>query len=324
MARSVPHRAPCARMLKFFVGRLLASFGVLFGVASLTFMLLHLTPGDPVEVMLGETSAQSDRAALREALGLNQPLPVQYVNYLTDTFSADLGASLYSNQPVATLIAERLPYTLSLTVTALVFAVSLALPLGVIAALRRGSSVDAAASMVAVAGLSIPNIWLGPLLIYVFAFALGWVPVAGAEGARSLILPTVTLGTSLAAVLMRMTRASLLEVLHAPYIVAARARGLPARWLLLRYALRNAALPILTVIGLQLGALLGGAVVTEAIFAWPGLGQLLVESIQRRDYPVVQGVVLFVGVAYVLVNMAVDIGYGWLDPRVRLTRASSA
>lgn len=300
------------------LSRLMSAGVVLLGVASLTFLLLHLTPGDPVEVMLGEAASGADRESLRAALGLDAPLPIQYLDYLAHTLRGDLGRSLYADVPVASMILARLPYTLTLTAAALGFAVLMALPLGAIAALHRGRAGDVIASGVAIAGLSIPNIWLGPLLIVIFAFEAGWVPVAGAVGWRSLILPTVTLGTALAAVLARMTRATLLEVLSAPYVTAARARGLGRLRVLFLYAGRNAALPVLTVVGLQLGALLGGAVVTESIFAWPGLGQLLVEAIQRRDYPVVQGVVLFVGAAYVLVNMLIDIGYTRLDPRIRV------
>lgn len=305
-------------MLAHLFTRLLAALSVLVGVATLTFLLLHLTPGDPVEVMLGESATGADRTALRTALGLDQPLQVQYVNYIADTLRGDLGVSLYSGEQVAAMIRARLPFTLVLTLGALGFAIVMALPLGAIAALHRGRPADMLASGLAVAGLSIPNIWLGPLLLLIFAFHLGWVPVGGSAGWRSLVLPTLTLGTALSAVLARMTRATLLEVLGAPFVTAARARGLGALRVLVLYAGRNAALPLLTVIGLQLGALLGGAVVTETIFAWPGIGQLLVEAIQRRDYPVVQGVVLFVGVAYVLVNALVDIGYAALDPRVRL------
>lgn len=297
--------------------RLLASAGVIAGVALLTFLLLHLVPGDPVEAMLGESATPADRAALRAELGLDAPLPFQLARYAAALVRLDLGQSLVSRRPVGELIAERFPATLQLAAAALGLAIAVAVPLGVLAARRRGGSADQAAMGLALLGMSVPTFWLGPLLMLVFAVWLGWTPISGREGIDSLILPAATLGTGMAAVLARMTRASLLETLGEDYIRTARAKGLSEARVVWRHGLRNAALPVVTVLGMQLGALLGGAVITETVFSWPGIGSLLVESIQRRDYPVVQGCVLLVSVTYVLVNTATDALYAWLDPRVR-------
>ena len=230
----------------------------------------------------------------------------------------DLGISLHSRRPIADILLERLPATLELAAVSLLFALLIALPLGVMAATRRDSAADYGAMGFSLLGISIPNFWLGPLLILVFSLWLGWTPVSGREGGASLILPALTLGTSLAAVLARMVRSSLLEVLGEDYIRTARAKGLPERSVIWGHALRNAWLPVITLLGLQLGALLGGAVITETVFSWPGIGSLLVESIQQRDYPVVQACVLMISLAYVLVNTLTDLLYGWLDPRIRL------
>jgi peptide/nickel transport system permease protein len=301
----------------FLVRRLLGSAGVIAGVALLTFLLLHLVPGDPVEAMLGESASPADRAALRAELGLEAPLPVQLGRYAVGLSQLDLGRSLASRRPVAELIGERFPATVQLAAAALGLAVLLAMPLGVLAARHRGGTGDRAAMGLALLGTSVPTFWLGPLLMLVFAVWLGWTPISGREGLDSLILPAVTLGTGMAAVLARMTRASLLETLGEDYIRTARAKGLGEARVVWRHGLRNAALPVVTVLGMQVGALLGGAVITETVFSWPGIGSLLVESIQRRDYPVVQGCVLLVSVTYVLVNTATDLLYAWLDPRVR-------
>ncbi len=289
----------------------------LWAVGTLVFLMLHWVPGDPVAVMLGEGATAVDQSVLRAQLGLDQPLWAQYVHWWLGLLQGDLGRSLFLHQPVAALIGERFVYTAQLAVLALAFAVVLAVPLGVWAALKAGRWPDSLAMGVSLLGVSIPNFWLGPMLILVFSLWLGWLPVSGAQAPLSWVLPTVTLGTALAAILTRMVRASLLEVLHEDYLRTARAKGLPGRVVVWRHALRNALLPVVTVLGLQLGTLLGGAVITEVVFDWPGLGQLLVESIQRRDYPVVQGVMLVVTAAYVLVNALTEWFYGVLDPRVR-------
>lgn len=290
---------------------------VVLGVVSLVFLLLHLIPGDPVEVMLGESARAADKDALREALGLNQPVWRQYVNYLSGLLHLDLGVSIHSQRPVSELLGERILSSVRLAVAALAVAMSLSLPLGVIAAYYRGRWPDHLASGFALVGLSIPNFWLGPLLILGFSVGLGWTPVSGDSGASSLVLPALTLGMSLAALNTRMLRSSLLEVLHEDFVRTARAKGQSELRTLLRHALPNALLPVLTLLGLQLGALLGGAIITEVVFAWPGIGSLLVEAIRQRDYPVVQACVLFVSLVYIGCNALVDWLYGSVDPRIR-------
>jgi peptide/nickel transport system permease protein len=297
--------------------RLGAAALVVLGVCTLVFLLIHLVPGDPVEAMLGEGARPADRTALAAALGLDRPLGQQYLTYLRGLVQLDLGQSFVYQRPVVALLADRLPATLTLAAVALALALLLAIPLGVIAACRRGRALDGVAMGFSLLGSSIPNFWLGPMLILVFSLWLGWTPVSGREGPVSLILPAITLGTSLAAILARMVRSSVLEVLGEDYVRTARAKGLAPAAVLWRHALRNAWLPVLTLVGLQLGGLLGGAVITETVFAWPGLGSLLVEAIQGRDYPVVQGCVLLVSLAYVLVNTATDLVYAWVDPRIR-------
>jgi peptide/nickel transport system permease protein len=299
-------------------GRLLSALGVALGVVCAVFVLIHLVPGDPLEVLVGESAPAADREALRHALGLDEPLHAQLRDYLAGLARLDLGTSLHSRRPVADLLAERFPATLELALAGLAVALVLAVPLGLLAAARQGRGWDSAAMVVALAGVSLPAFVLGPLLVLVFSVWLGWLPVSGREGPASLVLPAVTLGMALAAVISRMVRSSLLEALAEDYVRTARAAGADDRTVLLRHALPNAALPVVTVIGLQLGALLGGAVVTETVFAWPGVGQLTVEAIQRRDYPVVQGGVLLVSLAYVLVNTLTDLLYGLLDPRLSL------
>jgi peptide/nickel transport system permease protein len=266
--------------------------------------------------MLGESASGADRAALRAALGLDAPLPAQWWRFVSGLAAGDLGRSIGAQQTVATLIAERLPSTVVLALAALAIAITLALPLGLLSALRLGGVWDRATSVFAVLGMSLPSFVLGPLLMMVFAVWLGWLPVSGSERAIGLVLPAVTLGLALAAPLSRMVRAAVAEVLNEEFIRAAYARGLGAQQVLWRHALRNAALPVLTIIGMQLGALLGGAVVTEMVFGWAGLGQLTLEAIQRRDYPLVQGCVLVVSLGYVGVNLLTDAVYGLVDPRV--------
>lgn len=305
-------------MLTFILSRLLSAAIVVFGVPSLVFFLIHLVPGDPVEVMLGESAQLADRAALRHALGLDQPVATQLLHYFTGLLHFDLGTSLHTQRPIVDLLLERLPATIELTIAALLVAAAIAFPLGVLSAVRKDSAWDHSARLVSLLGISIPHFWLGPLLILVFSLWLGWLPVSGREGMASLVLPALTLGTALAAILSRMVRATLLETLGEDYVRTARAKGLPEHRVILRHALRNALLPVITVLGLQLGALLGGAIVTEMVFSWPGLGQLTIEAIHRRDYPVVQACVLLISVTYVGVNTLTDLAYAWLDPRVRL------
>lgn len=310
------------RILTLTLERLLARLGAalltMFGVCTLVFLLIHLVPGDPVEVMLGEGARPADRTALRATLGLDRPLTAQYFDYLARLMRLDLGVSLHTQRPVAELLAERIAPTLELTVAALLLALAIALPLGVLAAAHRGRLLDRAAMGFSLLGAAIPNFWLGPMLILVFSLWLGWTPVSGRESALSLVLPAVTLGTGLAAILARMVRSSVLEVLGEDYVRTAHAKGLAPAVVLWRHALRNAWLPVLTLLGLQFGSLLGGAVITETVFAWPGLGSLLIEAIQTRDYPLVQASVLLVSATYLVVNTATDLVYVAVDPRIRL------
>lgn len=307
-------------MLSYLAARAVSALVVVLGVICVVFLLIHLVPGDPVEVMLGEHAGPADRAELRAALGLDRPLGQQLLAYAEGLWHLDLGSSLHSRRPVSELLAERIPATLELAIAALGVALFLALPLGIVAAMRPNSAWDIGAMGFSMVGASIPNFVMGPLLILLFSLWLGWLPVSGREDPLSLVLPAVTLGTALAAILSRMIRSALLEVLGEDYIRTARAKGLNERRVVLRHALRNAALPIITVLGLQLGTLLGGAVITEMVFSWPGVGQLTVEAIQRRDYPVVQGCVLLISLSYVAVNTATDLGYALLDPRIELHR----
>jgi peptide/nickel transport system permease protein len=304
--------------LSYIISRLSSALLVVMGVVCMVFMLIHMVPGDPVEVMLGESAQPADRSALRASLGLDLPLQQQLLNYIKGLASLDLGTSLHSQRPIADILAERVPATLELAIYSLIFATVLAIPLGITAALKKDSAADFGAMGFSMLGVSIPNFWMGPILILIFSLWLGLTPVSGRSGFSSAILPTITLGTALAAILARMVRSSLLEVLNEDFVRTARAKGLPESKVIWRHAMRNAWLPIITLLGLQLGALLGGAVITETVFSWPGIGSLLVESIQKRDYPVVQGCVLLISLAYVVVNTATDLLYAAIDPRIRL------
>jgi peptide/nickel transport system permease protein len=304
-------------VLRFLVRRLLLTIPVLLGVATLVFALIHLIPGDPVRTMLGESATEDSVIELRGRLGLDRPLYQQYAIYLKDLARGDLGTSLRTNEPVAKAIATRMPATLELAAASMAVAVLVAIPLGIIAAVGAGTLVDHVATTLALLGISMPNVWLGPLLAIIFAVELGWLPVSGRGTVAQLILPALTLGAPLAAVLARMTRASVIEELGELYVTAARARGLSQTRAVLRHAFRNSLIPIVTVIGLQAGAVLTGAVITETIFAWPGVGRLLIQSIGFRDYPLVQGCILLIAVTYVSVNLVTDLAYGFLDPRIR-------
>ena len=307
-------------MLSYIVSRLFSAFIVIFGVVFIVFMLIHMVPGDPVEVMLGESASVVDREMLRHALGLDQSLPQQFINYLNKLAHFDLGQSLHSKKAISELLSERIVPTLELSIAALLVAFLIAFPLGIMAALKKGKAADTAAMVFSLTGISIPNFLMGPLLILVFAIMLGWFPVSGRDGLSSLVLPALTLGTALAAILSRMIRASLLEVLNEDYIRTARAKGLGTMRIIGLHALKNAMLPVITLIGLQIGALLAGAVITEMVFSWPGLGQLTIESIQKRDYPVVQACILLISMTYVVINTLTDIVYGMLDPRIRISQ----
>lgn len=298
--------------------RLLGVAPVIFGVLLLTFLLVHLVPGDPVEVMLGESATSADRSQLRAELGLDRPLAIQFMDYLARLAHGDFGRSIHTQTEISQLLAERVPASARLALTALVIAIAIGLPLGIIAALKAGTWPDNTATLLSLTLSAMPHFWLGPLLMLVFALWLGWLPVSGMENNASIVLPALTLGFGLAAILTRMTRASLLEVLHEDFIRTARAKGLPEHTVILRHALRAALLPIVTVLGLQLGGLLAGTVITETVFGWDGVGRLLVESIEKRDYPVTQACVLVIALTYVLVNLGTDLLYTRIDPRVRL------
>ncbi|MDP8567625.1 nickel ABC transporter permease [Methylophilus aquaticus] len=299
------------------IKRLMALFPVLFGVLLITFALLHLVPGDPVDVMLGESASQADRTVLRETLGLNQTLPEQFAHYLQQLLQGDLGLSIQTRTPITQLLIQAYPATLALAATALIIGVLVGVPLGIASALKAGGWLDILVTLFSIRLAAMPAFWLGPVLMLIFAIWLGWLPVSGMDSPVAIILPALTLGLGLSAILTRMTRISLLEVLNEDYIRTARAKGLSEQAVMFKHALRAALLPLVTIIGLQMGSLLAGAVITETIFSWDGIGKLLVESIEKRDYPVTQACVLVVSLSYVLVNLCTDLLYRWLDPRTR-------
>ena len=286
-------------------------------VVSIVFLLIHLVPGDPIEQMLGEGAPPADIAAIRHAYGLDLPLRDQYFLYWKGVLHGDLGRSIRYNQTVARMLSQRYPYTLELTLAALLVAILLSFPAGVYSAQHPNRWQDRAISVVSLFGLSFPNIALGPILIILCAIKLGWLPVSGAGGIEHLVLPAITMGGSMAAILTRMVRTSMLEELSQDYIRTARAKGLPERTIVYRHALRNAMIPVLTVLGLQFGALLAGAIVTETIFAWPGIGRLTIQAISSRDYYLVQGCILAIGLTYVGVNFLTDMLYSVANPRIR-------
>jgi len=304
-------------MLSFLVRRVLLTIPVLLGVATLVFSLIHLIPGDPVQSMLGEGASQESVNELRTRLGLDRPLYAQYLSYLKGVAHGNLGTSLRTSEPVTSAIADRMPATFELAAAAMLVAIVISIPLGVLAAARAGTIVDHVATTLALIGISMPNFWLGPLLAILFAVELGWLPVSGRGTLAQLVLPAVTLGAPLAAVLARTTRASVIDELRELYVLAARARGVSRVRAVLKHAFRNSLIPIVTVLGLQLGAVLTGAVITETIFAWPGVGRLLIQSIGFRDYPLVQGCILLIALTYVSMNLLTDLAYGLLDPRIR-------
>jgi peptide/nickel transport system permease protein len=312
-------------MLQYTIRRLLLMVPVLLVVTLMVFSLMLLLPGDPAMALLGENLDPEAYVTVRKALGLDQPVPVQYVRWLSRTLQGDLGRSLHTREPVLTAIGEHLPRTLYLTLAAMVVSLTIAVPAGVIAALKRNSALDTAATIAAMVGVAVPNFWLGVMCILFFSVMLGWLPVSGYvslledpwASLQHMVLPALTLGTAIAAEVTRMTRSSLLEVLDREYIMTARAKGLGERVVILVHALKNALIPVVTIVGLQMGRLFGGAVVTESIFAVPGLGTLLVTGIFSRDFPIVQAVVLVMALAVLSCNLIVDLLYSWLDPRIR-------
>ncbi len=304
-------------MIRQLFTRLAYMLPVVWLVVSVVFLLIHLVPGDPIQAMLGENASGADIQAARHAYGLDVPLGTQYVHYWDGVLHGDLGRSLRLNKPVNELVAQAYPATLTLALSALLVAVLLSIPAGVRSATRRNRWDDRTLSFVSLLGLSFPNFALGPILILIFAIRLDWLPVSGWGSWRSLILPAVTMGASLAAILTRMVRTSMLEELGQDYVRTARAKGLSERAVVYRHALRNALIPVVTVIGLQFGALLAGAIVTETIFSWPGIGRLTISAINNRDYALVQGCLLCIGLTYVAVNFFTDLVYSALNPRIR-------
>lgn len=299
------------------ISRLFSLVTVVFGVLLLTFLLIHLVPGDPVEVMLGESANMADRAALRADLGLDKPLIQQFGSYLAKLAHGDFGQSIHTKTPIIDLIKTRYPATVKLALLSLIIGLVVGVPLGIYAALKANRWQDFIVTIVSVRLSAMPAFWLGPMFMLIFAVWWGWLPVSGMESNISIVLPAMTLGFGLSAILTRMTRTSLLEVLNDDYIRTARAKGLSEKTVIFRHALRVALLPIITIVGLQMGSLLAGTVITETIFSWDGIGRLLVESIEKRDYPVTQACVLIVALSYVLVNLLTDILYQLADPRVR-------
>ncbi len=305
-------------MSAYLLSRLFSAVWVVLGVLTLVFFVLHAAPGDPVELMLGEQASGADREALRESLGLNLSVWEQYLTFLSGVVVGDWGQSIHHAQSVMELISARIVETAYLAAMSMVFALLFALPLGLWAAKNVGRWQDQLAMGISLVGISVPNFVLGPVMIWLFAVVLLWLPTGGNETPQSVILPAIALGSALAAISARMIRSSVLQTMQSAYIKTARAKGLSEDKVLWRHALRNAFLPVLTVLGLQLGMLLGGAVITEVVFQWPGIGTLMVEAIQTRDYPVVQGCMLVISLAYVGVNLLTDLAYAQLDPRVRL------
>jgi ABC-type dipeptide/oligopeptide/nickel transport system permease component len=306
-------------MLGHLCKRFLLTLPALWLVLTLVFLMIHIVPGDPVEQMLGEGAAPGAATQLRHSLGLDQPLAAQYGHYLFGLLRGDLGQSFKYQAPVRQIIFERYPATLQLAFLALVVCAALAIPAGVLAAHRRGETADRLVGVFTLFGLAIPNFALGPLLILLFSIEIGALPVSGRNGIGSYVLPAATLGAALAAILTRMVRGAMLEELSADYIRTARAKGLSTAAVLFRHGLRNALIPIITILGLQFGTLLAGTIVTETIFSWPGIGRLTVQAISARDYPLLQGCILVISLSYVLVNLLTDAIYSVVDPRVRLS-----
>jgi ABC-type dipeptide/oligopeptide/nickel transport system permease component len=311
-------KTPAGNILLALARRLLLVLPVVWAVVTLVFLLIHIVPGDPVRNALGENATEQQVAALKHKLGLDLPLSAQYVNYWKGLLTGDLGTSLVSGENVFEKIVGRYPATIELAIAGLIVAVCLAIPLGVTAGTNQGRVVDNVASVVSLLGISAPGFVLGPLMIYVFAIKLDWLPVAGRGGFEYLILPAVTLGAALAAILTRMVRSSVIEELNEDYVRTARAKGLDERRVIYKHVLKNGLIPVVTVLGLQFGVLLAGAIITETIFSWPGLGRLTVDAINARDYPLVQGCILMIALTYIFANVVTDFAYRLLDPRIKV------
>lgn len=325
-------------MLQFTLRRLISLIPVIIGASIIIFMLVHLSPGDPIRMMLGEDAEQSEVERLNAIYGFDQPKPVQYVLWLGKALTGDFGHSLRQRAPVTMLVWERMGATLELAVASLVLAIIIGIPLGILAATHRNSWIDFSSMIISLLGVSLPNFWLGLMLLSGVALHVSWIPIFGRgpsffeamgtlfstgsfqglwDSLRYLLLPALALGTSIMALVTRLMRSSMLEVLNRDYVRTAQAKGLGHQRVIYKHALRNALLPVITVVGVQFGSLLGGAVVTEAVFAWPGIGRLIVQAISARDFPVVQGSILMLTLIFVLVNLLVDLSYGLFNPRVR-------
>ena len=304
-------------MLNYLIRRLYLLIPVVLGVSTLVFLIIHLIPGDPVVLMLGESALPANIESLRTELGLNKPIYIQYWEFILNTFRGNFGRSITTNKPVIDVISGRFPATMELALGAIIIMLLISIPLGIISAYKKDTVIDNGSRIFALLGISIPNFWLGPLLIILFSVKLGLLPVSGKGGIESMILPSITLGLGMSAIITRMVRGSLLEVINENYIVTARAKGLRESNVIIRHALKNAFLPVVTIIGLQFGSLLSGAIITESVFDWPGIGTLTIEAINRRDYPMVQGCIFVISMCYVIVNLATDLIYGFLDPRIR-------
>jgi ABC-type dipeptide/oligopeptide/nickel transport system permease component len=305
-------------MIRYLSLRVLLAIPALWLIVSMVFLLVHVVPGDPVQQMLGEGARAQDLQQLRHALGLDLPIPVQYEHYVVGVLHGNFGESFRFQQPVARVVLEHFPATVELALVSLLVCLAISIPAGILAAHRRGTSADHAVGVFTLLGLSVPNFALGPVLILVFSVLLGWLPVSGRGGIGNLVLPAITLGAALAAILTRMVRTSVIEELSSDYVRTARAKGISEAAVLFRHAFRNALIPILTIVGLQFGALLAGTIVTETIFSWPGIGRLTVQAIEARDYPLLQGCFLLIAFSYVAVNLLTDVVYVFVDPRVKL------
>jgi ABC-type dipeptide/oligopeptide/nickel transport system permease component len=305
-------------MSAYVLRRVLYALFVLWGALTIIFVAIRIVPGDPAAMMLGASATQEDVLELRGRLGLEDSMPRQYVTFLGDVAQFDFGRSLWLNRPVTTSVTERISATARLAGAAMLLALAVSFPLGVIAALRPRSLLDRFVSIISLIGQSVPGFWLGIMLILIFARQLRWLPSSGSDGFKNLILPSITLAMPLIGILTRLIRSGLLDVLYEDYIRTARAKGLSQRTVLTRHAMRNMLIPVVTVIGLQMGNLLGGAVIVETVFSWPGIGRLLVDAIFHRDYPLVQAAILFITASFIFINLLVDISYVYLDPRVSL------
>jgi len=305
-------------MFVYLIKRILMTIPVLLAVSTIVFFLIHAIPGDPIDLIVGENAMPADRSQIAAELGLNKPVLVQYKDFLEGLVRGDWGKSIYDRRPVLSHISERYGATLMLAVSAMFLAILIAIPIGVFSAIEKGKFIDNFAMFLALIGISIPNFWLGPVLVLIFSVHYGLLPISGMDSYGSLILPTITLGLSLSAMLSRLTRSSMIEEIKKEYMTTARAKGLTERTVIFKHAMRNAMNPVITIIGLQVGTLLAGAIITEKIFNWPGIGSLLLDSISRRDYPLVEGCVLIIAFTYVIVNAFTDCVYRIADPRVKL------